>query len=306
MPPDREYGTKLRLLRILRALIDHPFGYTKRQLADSYSVSPDTIKSDFITIKNAGFILAYDSQYRYALKENKPYKQLKDLLHFNEDEQFLLSQAIDQIAEHTPTGERLKRKLGSLYNYQQLGHAYLRKPYLGKLDALLEAKEKKKKVVLKNYRSSNSNQVSDRLVEPFHPSPPDDVLHAFDTVQKAIRHFRISRFDRVELTDQDWEYTSRHHVASTDPFRILDDQKVMVHLRMKVGGYNALVEQFPRTKAFIEPAEEKDVFDFQCEVNHRFLGITPFVLGHYKQIVAVAEPESLIQHLNALATAMKF
>lgn len=306
MPSQQEYGTKLRLLRVLRALVDHPFGYTKNQLAQKYGVASDTIKSDITAIRNAGFILEFDNQYRYGFRENKEYKQLKDLLHFNEDEQLLLTQAIDQISVHTPTGERLRRKLGSLYNFQRLGHAYLRKPYLNKIDALLEAKEGKKVVVLKNYRSTNSNLVNDRIVEPFHPSPPDDVLHAFDTEQKAIRHFRISRFDRVVLTDQDWKYTNMHHVANTDAFRILDDEQVMVHLRMKVGGYNALVETFPKTKAYIEPSETKDVFDFQCMVNRGFLGISSFLLGHYEQIIEVLEPEGLILHLNEQIKTMKF
>lgn len=306
MATDREYGTKLRLLRILRALMDRPFGYTKRQLAGRYAVHEDTIKNDFTAIRNAGFVLNYDDAYRYALRENKPYQQLKDLLHFNEDEQLLLAQAIDQIATHTQTGDRLKRKLSSLYNYQRLGHAYLRKPYLTRLDALLKAREEKKRVILKNYRSSNSNVVSDRLVEPFHPSPPDDILHAFDVEVGEIRHYRISRFDRVEATAVDWAFTHLHRVASTDPFRIVDDHQVMVHLRLRVGAYNALVEQFPQTKGHIEPAAEQDVYDLQCMVNHRFLGLSNFILGHHHQVIEVLEPDALIEHLNDEVQEMKF
>jgi predicted DNA-binding transcriptional regulator YafY len=37
------------------------------------------------------------------------------------------------------------------------------------------------------------------LVEPFQVSVKEDILHAFEVEKKAIRHFRISRIERVEL-----------------------------------------------------------------------------------------------------------
>lgn len=306
MPLDREYGTKLRLLRILRALIEHPYGYTKRQLADRYDVSPDTIKGDFTAFRNAGFVVDYDEQYRYALQENKAYRQLRDLLHFNEEEQFMLAAAIDQIAGHSRSGGRLKRKLASLYDYHRLGHAYLRRPYLTKVDLLLKAKETRKQVILKDYRSSNSNVVSDRRVEPFHPSPPDDLVQAYDVEVGALRHYRISRFTRVELTGHQWEHSHLHRVVPSDPFRIVDSKQKMVHLRMRVGAYNELTERFPLTKAYVQESEEPDVYDLQCMVNHRFLGLTNFILGNHHQVIEVIEPDDLIDHLNAEVKSMKF
>ncbi|MBK7873835.1 MAG: hypothetical protein IPJ74_25840 [Saprospiraceae bacterium] len=49
----------------------------------------------------------------------------------------------------------------------------------------------------------------------------------------VITAFRIIR---VELTDQPWEYMGYHNIMLTDPFRIVDSNQVMVHLRMRVGG----------------------------------------------------------------------
>lgn len=306
MARDTEYGTKLRMLRVMRALLDLPFGYTKRQLADQYGVDPDTIKNDFTAFENVGLVVRYDENYRYGFAENNPYKQLKDLLHFSEEDQLLLMQAIDQIAPHTKRGERLKRKLGSLYDYHRLGYSYLRKPYLSKVDALMEAKKEKRQVVLQDYRSSNSNVVSDRVVEPFHPSPPDDTLQAFDVEKQELRHFRISRITRIRFTENDWQYEARHVVLPTDPFRIVDPKQELVHLRLKVGAYNELIERFPLTKAYIQEASEDEVYDFQCMVNHQFLGLTNFILGFHHQLVEILEPESLIEHLRAEVKKMRF
>jgi len=306
MQKEHEYGTKVRLLRVMRAILDWPYGYTRRQLAERYGVSRDTIDRDFEALQHAGFVLRADNKHRYAFVEDQPYKELKSLLHFSEEDQLLLEQAIDQIADHTQRGQKLKRKLGSLYDYGRLGYAYLRKPHLTKVDLLLKAQKEKRQVILEHYRSSNSDAIRNRLVEAFHISPADDMLHAYDLDRRDLRHFRLSRFQRVQLTDQPWQYENHHHLISTDPFRIVDAQQVMVHLRLKVGAYNELVERFPLTKRYIEPAEQEGVFDFQCKVNHRFLGITNFILGHYHQWIEVLAPDELLDHLRKTVEDMHF
>lgn len=303
---EKEYGTKSRLIRVLLALAETPFGYTRKELAQRFGVNIDTIKNDFITIRNAGLVIEKDDQHRYKLRFEEPYKQLKHLLHFSEEDQVLLEQAIDQIATHTKRGERLKQKLASLYDYKKLGLSYLRKPYLTKVDRLMEAKEHEKVAVLEDYRSSNSNKVENRIVEPFHVSPPDDTLQAWDLNKMAIRHFRISRIKRVRVLDEPWKNKGRHAIMLTDPFRIVDNDQKMVHLRLYVGAYNELVERYPLTKAYIEETEEKGVYDFQCMVNHRYLGLTNFILGYYNQIVEIVEPEDLKDHLNRTVQKMKF
>lgn len=104
----------------------------------------------------------------------------------------------------------------------------------------------------------------------------------------------------------DWEFEQRHIVMPTDPFRIVDAKQVMVHLRMKVGAYNELTERFPTTKAYVMESAVGDVFDFQCMVNQRFLGLTNFILGNYHQLVEILEPEGLLDHLRKAVGRMEF
>jgi len=302
-----ENSPKVRLLRLMRALLDRPYAYTQRTLAELYQVSPATIKRDLDELRNAGFVLAQDERYRYAFQESQPLKQLKDLLHFSAEDQALLDQAIDQVAPtSSPRAKLLRKKLGSLYDFRKLGHSYLRKPYLTKVDALLKAQAEKRQVILEHYRSSNSNAVSHRRVEPFHPSPSDDTVHTFDVEKQALRHFRISRFTRVRLLDDPWHYENHHVIRATDPFRIVDEQQVMVHLRFSVGAYNELLERYPMTRNCIEEAEEPGYYDFQGKVNHRFLGLTNFILGNYHQEVEVLAPDGLLNKLREMVAQMKF
>lgn len=307
MAKENEYGTKHRLLRILFAIVNNPKGYTKRELADRYAKGvTETIKHDFEAFRNAGLRLKYDSNYRYYFEQENQYKQLKDLLHFSEEDQIILNQVIDQIDPHGKRGQRLKKKLASLYDFKRLGHAYLRKPYLTKVDLLLQAKEEEKQVILRDYRSSNSNRIADRFVEPFHISPPDDTIQAYDLEEKELRHFRISRVARVNITNDSWQYKGSHVIMRTDPFRIVNNDQVMVHLKLKVGAYNELVERFPLTKSYITESEEEEVYDFQCMVNRKFLGLTNFILGFHHQLVEVIHPELLLTHLRKTVAKMDF
>jgi predicted DNA-binding transcriptional regulator YafY len=293
-----EFTPRVRIVKIIMDLLDNQSGYTRKELAARYGLSVDSIKDDLNAIETAGFILEKDERHRYSFKLTKPYQQLKNLLHFSEDDQILLEKAIDQIAAHTKSGNRLKRKLNSLYDYHKLGHAYLRKPYLTRLNLLEQGQKDKKVVILKGYRSSNSNTILDRYVEPFHLDPSLDSLHALDTKIKKLRHFKISRIARVEMTDINWQYQGHHHIKLTDPFRINDDNQVPVHLRFKLGAYNELIEQFPIAENHIVIDNEEGVYDFQCKVNHQFIGLTNFILGFHHQLVEIIEPESLREHLH--------
>ena len=306
MAKEAEYGTRTRILRVLRAILDRPSAYTKKELADKYGVSPDTIKGDIEAMQNAGFELRHDERYRYAFVANKPHQQLKDLLHFSEEDQTLLHQAIDNLPDTTERHQQLKKKLSALYDFRRLGHAYLRKPYLFKMDLLLQAKDDKRQALLVDYRSSNSNAISSRLVEPFHVSPAEDTLQAFDVEKQVLRHFRISRFTRVQLTDAPWQHEGHHNILPTDPFRIVSKDQVNVHLRLGVGAYNELVERFPLAKGHIEESETPGVFDFQCKVNGQFLGLSNFILGFYHQHIEVVEPEELRAHLRREVDGMRF
>lgn len=302
-----DIGPKRRVLRVLLALVESPGMYTKKNLADLFEASEETIKHDFEAIRDVGFIMEYDPvNYRYRIVPQKPLKQLKELLHFSEEDQALLYRAIDQITAHDKRGQLLKKKLASLYDYRKLGHTYLRKPYLTKIDLLMQAKNEKRQVILRDYSSSNSSDVRDRLVEPFHPSPADDTLQAFDVEKSEIRHFRISRFSRLEMTDTLWQFEGHHTIYPTDVFRIVDKDQVLVHLRIGVGPKNELIERFPMSQTYIQPAEEEGIYDFQCLVNRKFLGLTNFILGYYHQHIEVLEPESLLQHLQAEIEKMHF
>ncbi|MGB1217135.1 MAG: helix-turn-helix transcriptional regulator [Saprospiraceae bacterium] len=297
---------KENVLRLLILIAENPFFYTKKGLSRKMNdMSVSTIDDYFRDIRNVGFVLDCDRQYRYGFKVEGHFEHIQNLLLFTKEDRGLLAHTIDQI-EKGKRGESLKRKLNGLYDFKKLGHEFLRTPYLKKLDRLQEAKGNKLLVVLEDYTSSNSNTISNRVVEPFHIDPEADMLHSFDVKSKKVRHFRISRFKRVQILDMKWESRIEHPVAKTDPFRIVHNNQVPVHIRFNIAARNELLERFPLTRQYIMEAEEKGFFDLQCSVNSKFYGLGNFIIGFHHWNIEVLSPDSLIDHLNERVEKMKF
>lgn len=290
---------KFRLLALMKDLLERPYHHTRKMLATKYNVDRDTIKKDFNELRDADFFVKSDEKYRYAIVPNKSMEFLEDVLFFTESEKDFLMDALTKVNATDRRMDRIREKLETTYDVSKLGSSLFSKTFLTKANLLEQAKHQKKVVKLINYRSTNSSDVTNRLVEPFSVSTKEDILHTFDIDKQEIRHFRISRIERVEMQNQAWQYETRHYVTATDPFRIVNDKQVRVHIKLKVGGYNELTERFPLTQAYLQPsADEAGVFDFECKVNERFFGLTNFILGYHEHIVAIVEPQSLIEHVR--------
>src|SRR5262245_19107450 len=97
MPLDKEHGIKVRVLRMMRAIIEQPKRYTRQELAERYEAHPDTITNDFKAFVSAGFEMEYDEKYRYYFVKDRTLKKAGELLYFSEEERALLYQAIDNL-----------------------------------------------------------------------------------------------------------------------------------------------------------------------------------------------------------------
>jgi predicted DNA-binding transcriptional regulator YafY len=294
-----KFTARERIVRLLLLLADRPHQYTKKELAERLEDNEDNIKGDFEVLRALGFRVTPDRQYRYAITNQKQYPELDSLLLFSAADQMLLRQGIDQLKLIDRHKNILKDKLTTLYDFRQMGHAFLREPHLEKINQLMAAKADKKQVILEEYRSSNSNTKTNRQVEPFKINIEEDTVQTFDVERQKVNHFRISRATRVVVTDQPWQHEAQHVNREIDPFRIVNDDQVTVHLRLNLAAYNELIERFPTTKRYIEDDKTPNMFDFHGKVNRQFLGLSNFILGffHYGAI-EVLSPESLRQHLQ--------
>ncbi len=292
-----DLSPKTRLLKILLLIIESPFGYTKKQLAQKYDVHEDTIKNDFEEIRNAGFTLEIDDKYRYGLGNDKALDTLKEMMYVSEEDQNLMVQALQSYKSDKNKVNRLVQKLEYIHDVSVLGNRIFNRAHLTKVSLLEKFRKSKKTVILKDYRSTNSSKLTDRTVEVYHISQREDIIQGWDWDKKAARHFKISRIGRIEPARKNWENESKHVVMATDPFGIELKQQKLISVKMKIGGYNELIERFPLTLSYIQQSpDQDDVFIFEGMVNDRFIGISNFILGYFEYIIEI-QPQSLADHI---------
>lgn len=293
-----------RIVAVLLRILPQPYQYTRRDLMQHFGVSRDTINDDITALRQAGLTIEQDEQYRLALLPEQDFKELRHLQPLSAEDKARLA----NVLQYLPTREAiyLRKKLESLYDFQQLGLRALRKPALDRLDRLTTAQKNRRQVTLENYRS-RSNQVSDRVVEPFHIDTEKDTLQAYDVKLGDSRHFRLSRIERVQLSDAPWQYETAHRVKITDVFRIADNQQVNVHLLLDIFAYNSLTEEFPLSLTYLEKGAADNTYDFQCKVNHQFIGISNFILSNAAH-VEILSPVALREKIRVKAEeiAQKF
>lgn len=289
-----DHSPKTRLLKILRDILERPHGYTKKQLAQKYNVHEDTIKNDFEEIRNAGFELTIDKNYRYGLEQEKIADRLEDLLFFTPQERAMIQQSLLKDSSLQKANQRIIAKMENLYDISRISSGITSKAYLSKLAQLEKAKTNRQKVILCDYHSTNSAKVSDRPVEVYHISATEDMIQGYDLERKSLRHYRISRIGHIALPGAIWEHEGKHIVMATDPFGIADLRQVEVHIRMGIGAYNELISHYPLTRAYIHLYDsQNDIYDLECKVNQRFLGISNFLMGYHEHIIQILRPDDL-------------
>ena len=117
-----------------------------------------------------------------------------------------------------------------------------------------------------------------------------------------MRHFKLDRFDHVQILQEPWEHEEKHFEKTTDHFRIADNKQQRVHLNLTIKAYNLMIDMYPKTLEVLLQNADNITYDYDAQVNHKFLGIAPFILANAQEI-KVLEPQELRDEVMALATA---
>lgn len=241
----------LRLLLMLSGGVR----YSVSELANRFSLSKRTIYRDLNTIEDVGFVLDRRKGL-YTLKtSSENTKKINSLLHFSEEEAYILCKALDIVKGGTSVSERLIRKLNVLYDFRALSQLS-RKPEIVTVNILNEAINNKKQVRLCSYRSSNSETISDRIVEPFEFLPEYSAIWCFDTHDSNCKQFKICRIEKVEILESAWFFEKLHRVHFVDAFRMSAFDVIdTVEAELTLKAANLLIEEFPLAEKFLKTLE---------------------------------------------------
>ena len=281
-----------RLLRLMMMLTANK--YTIEQLSNKLDMSPRTIYRYIDTFRNAGFLIKKNSDGRFRLdRESKYFKDISELVHFTEEEAYILKNAIESIDENNILKQNLKSKLYSVYNYKMIADCVVKGSNAKNVNSLVDAIELRQQVILKDYTSANSKTTTDRLVEPIGFTTNYIQLWAYEISSGETKTFKVSRIGGVEILDKEWENESQHKKGYIDIFRMHGFNKFNVKLKLGVKAASLLKEEFPLAEEhLVEHTDNNDSRYYILDLDVcSYEGVGRFVLGLLDDIEVIGSEE---------------
>jgi proteasome accessory factor C len=163
---------------------------------------------------------------------------------------------------------------------------------------LNEAIAKKKQVELQKYFSANSNNISNRIIEPIKFTNNYQMLCAYEIASKKNKFFTIERIGSVMVTDKNFEYLHAHRFEQPDAFGFvnIDEQKSKIDLLLSIRAYVILKQEYPMVVPYIKVDNKNKTYRLTLEVNN-IKPVTRFVLGFLDEITVLGS-DDFIAHLK--------
>ena len=276
----------LRLMKLMAGCIN----YTVEELAEKLQTSPRSIYRYIDTFKDAGFVVQKLEGGVYKLgKESRYFKEISQLIHFTDEEAHIVNQLIESLDNTNMLKQNLRRKLSSIYNCTSLADSVVKGKNATNVNAIIEAMNERRQVVLQRYASSHTGVVRDRLVEPFNFTTNYVQVWCYDLEDGKTKLFNIARIGSVEVLEQEWQYADRHENVYLDVFRISGNSLTTVTLDMGLLSRNLLIEEYPLAERDITPLGEGR-WQLKTEVCS-YAGIGRFVMGLLDDIRIVDSPD---------------
>ena len=278
-----------RLLRLMQLLTGN-VSYTILDLSKRLDMSVRTIYRYIDTFREAGFIVKKQGEV-FRLDKSSPYfKDISQLIHFTEEEAYILKSAIESIDESNLLKQNLKKKLYTVYDYKILAETVVHGKDAKNINLLVEAIENERQVKLFNYSSAHSRTIRNRIVEPFAFTTNYIQLWAYDIEEKSNKLFKIKRIENLQLLPQGWQYAAAHQIGYIDIFRISSFEQKPVKLRMGLQAASLLTEEYPLAENYLKKINDNE-WILEIDVSS-YDGIGRFIMGLLHDI-EVIEPEDL-------------
>jgi predicted DNA-binding transcriptional regulator YafY len=283
-----------KMLEVL-LLLDCQYGRTITELSERFEISQRTVYRYLDTFKQVGFVIENTNGYFKIDKENATVQEISHLLHFSEEEAFILSKAIHSIEDTDEFKSKLVKKLYSLYDFDRVIHAISKKEESENIYTLLQAIKQQKQVVLQSYKSGNSKNIRDRIVEPIDFTINYTGVWCYDIEDGVNKVFKASRIKHVQLIDSLYNFKPKHKKGIIDIFRIQSFEPTAIILELSLVAYNLIIEEYPLSEKYISKLTD-NLYRLECEVGN-FLGVGRFVLGLPGEI-KIIKSEALKQYVQ--------
>ena len=267
-----------RMLRLMKMLTANT-SYSVDDLAERLDMSRRTIYRYIDTFREAGFVIKKSDKYIRLDKESQHFKDISQLVHFTEEEAYILNSAIESLDPTNAIKQNLKAKLASIYDFKMLAECVVKGDNARNVNAIIEAIENRKQIILHNYTSAHSRQVSDRIVEPMSFTTNYIQVWAYEVSSGRNKLFKLSRIGKVEILDKEWEFEQEHKEGLMDLFRINSFEQIPVKLKLGIRAASLLVEEYPLGEKYISPIPDDPSHFILDTWVCGYEGVGRFVLG---------------------------
>lgn len=266
-----------RVLRLMKMMTGNT-NYTVEDMAERLGTSYRSVYRYIDTFKEAGFVVHKLEGGVYRLgKESRYFKEISQLIHFTDEEAYIVNQLIEALDNTNAIKQNLRKKLTSVYNCTSLAECVVEGKNAVNINHLVEAIGVRKQVVLKRYASSHTGVARDRLVEPFGFTTNYVQVWCYEPESGLNKLFNTARIGSVEVLSEGWKHTELHHEGYIDIFRITGFEQKRVQLELGMMARNLLVEEYPLASRDLMPIDESHwlLDTMVCD----YVGIGRFVMG---------------------------
>ena len=244
-----------RMLRLMMLLAGN-VNYTVNDLAAKLETSYRSVYRYIDTFKAAGLIVKKNGEFYHIAKESRFFKDISQLVHFTDEEAYMVNKLIEGIDDTNTIKQNLRKKLATIYNCTAIADVIVKNENASNVNAIVEAIDDKKQIMLKGYSSSHTNKISDRIVEPFKFTTNYISVWCYEPAHKQNKQFKIDRIQKVEILNKAWQFEDKHASESVDIFRMSGKQTEKVRLRLSLRAKNLLIEEYPMSEKDITQEDE--------------------------------------------------
>ena len=266
-----------RVLRLMKMMTGNN-NYTVEEMAERLGISYRSVYRYIETFKESGFVVQRKEGGIYKLgKESRYFKEISQLIHFTDEEAHIVNQLIEGLDNTNMLKQNLRKKLTSVYNCTSMADSVVEGKNATNINRLIDAITEKKQVVFKDYASSHTSIIRDRLVEPFGFTTNYVQVWCYEPESGLNKLFNTARIGAVEIRATDWQFEKEHHEGYIDIFRITGYEQHNVQLELGVRSHNLLIEEYPLATRDLKQIDDTHwlLDTMVCD----YMGIGRFAMG---------------------------
>jgi predicted DNA-binding transcriptional regulator YafY len=284
----------LRVFKLISLLKKAPAKST-RNIALMIDITERTVYRYIDLIKEIGFDVKKDKNNKYSIKHDDNGANE----YFTLEEAQLIKELLFSSAKSSVLIEGIIKKL-IVKSDLDMEANHLINSNNGKMVAQInKAILNQKQVVLQKYFSANSNNISNRIIEPIQFTNNYQMLCAYEIASQQNKLFSLERMSAVLITDKSFEFSGFHHFEKPDAFGFanIDNKKIKVDLKLNLRAYVILKEEYPMVIPYIKLDNKSKTYRLLLEVNNP-KPITRFVLGLLDEIKILGSEEFIVHLKN--------